>query len=566
MTVKKTAKVRHLLDRDGRYYARIGVPAPLRPAIGKRELLEPLGADRKEALRKLPGAIARMQDSLSAARAESQIGRAPTRQVSDGVRLSPRQLALSHYADQTNFDDELRNTTPLYSHGFIDDEYVAALRSVIKGAASDQEIAKTAGWMIEKYRRNGHLEAEGGSPDWREAARALAAAELESLSRSAERDEGAFNGQPSHPILQEAPAPKPGDPIEARRLSPDSGKTLNELLPLFLAERKVKKSTDYEHSVSIRMFEECIGESKPIYRITRQDVQAYKRALADAPSNYTKRFPGLTLPDAIKANKERKAPFPVLNVKTINEKWLSKLHTFFGWCAKNDLIPDNPVAGVKVDAVKASTTPRNNFTPGELGRMFDSALFDSQPEEDRWAMWISLYSGLRASELGQMKLDSIYAVRGVLSFLVEERMKTTNSQRIVPVHSRLIELGLEERITKLRKTKETHLFPIWHRQADKAKREKASKGGPIMLNEFYPRFIPKRFNVTYRTKADVSPTRPWHSFRHTFKTALKLAGVPKPIRNELAGHADYSTGATYEHETSVESLKAAIEKLHFDGL
>jgi integrase len=165
-----------------------------------------------------------------------------------------------------------------------------------------------------------------------------------------------------------------------------------------------------------------------------------------------------------------------------------------------------------------------------------------------------------------MKLDSIYAVRGVLSFVVEERTKTVNSERIVPVHSKLIELGLEMRIAKLRKAKETHLFPIWHRQSEEAKREKEAQGGPIMLNEFYPRFIPKRFNVTYRTKAQVSPKRPWHSFRHTFKSGLKLAGVPKAIRDELAGHADYSTGATYEHETSVEALKAAIEKLQFDGL
>lgn len=47
-------------DRQGRYYARLVVPAELRPIIGKRELLEPLGADRSLALRK--HALARMHE------------------------------------------------------------------------------------------------------------------------------------------------------------------------------------------------------------------------------------------------------------------------------------------------------------------------------------------------------------------------------------------------------------------------------------------------------------------------------------------------------------------------
>jgi hypothetical protein len=64
------SKIRHLLNRDGRYYARVSIPSALRPALGKRELLEPLGADRGEALRKHPAAVARMQAALEAARGQ----------------------------------------------------------------------------------------------------------------------------------------------------------------------------------------------------------------------------------------------------------------------------------------------------------------------------------------------------------------------------------------------------------------------------------------------------------------------------------------------------------------
>jgi hypothetical protein len=37
------------------------------------------------------------------------------------------------------------------------------------------------------------------------------------------------------------------------------------------------------------------------------------------------------------------------------------------------------------------------------------------------------------------------------------------------------------------------------------------------------------------------------------------------VRDQLCGHTDNSTGAGYVHDGSVEAMKAAIEKLTFDG-
>lgn len=50
-----------------RYYARLTVPVALRPIVGKRELTEPLGADRTVAIRLLSSAIHRMQVELDQA-------------------------------------------------------------------------------------------------------------------------------------------------------------------------------------------------------------------------------------------------------------------------------------------------------------------------------------------------------------------------------------------------------------------------------------------------------------------------------------------------------------------
>jgi hypothetical protein len=75
-------KVRHLLERAGRYHARIVVPKRLHPTLKKVELSVALGADRREALRKLPAVVARISGRLHV-------------HDSDGRRASPSEACNS---------------------------------------------------------------------------------------------------------------------------------------------------------------------------------------------------------------------------------------------------------------------------------------------------------------------------------------------------------------------------------------------------------------------------------------------------------------------------------------
>ena len=60
-------KVRHLINRSGRYHARIVVPKDLRAIVGKTELRQPLGPDYRQALRLLPGAVAQLHHEIALA-------------------------------------------------------------------------------------------------------------------------------------------------------------------------------------------------------------------------------------------------------------------------------------------------------------------------------------------------------------------------------------------------------------------------------------------------------------------------------------------------------------------
>lgn len=317
-------KVRHLLDRDGRFFARMVVPKALRPIVGRSEMLEPLGPDRTLALRKHPAAVAEMQAILDAARAQAKTKQAVAAPARRGRPLTPQQMAQQHYRTQVAFDQEVRETDSRQSLGFVDEFYAEDLKRAASGAASNDELQSVVGRILNIFRIQGHTKVTADDPDFRKTAMALAVGELESLRVVAARDDGDLAAASSHPMLQDE---TPLEPVAAspRITGPDSAKSLTELLTAFAGEKGSRPGTVYEYQVAVRMFEEFLGEPRPVYAITRQDVLGYKRALMETPANYTKRFPASTLPEAIKLNKGRAKPFPVLNPTTINDKWLARV-------------------------------------------------------------------------------------------------------------------------------------------------------------------------------------------------------------------------------------------------
>jgi hypothetical protein len=155
---------RYLLNRNGRYFARLVVPKDLREIVGKTELREPLGPDRREALRLLPGAVTQLQHRIAVAEREAGAGMpqsAPAR-----YPLAPNQIAYSHYMQRLTFVDELRDDPRLPGVG-IDDLLVKRLHDAIAGHANDAELGALVGAQIERFRAAGNLDAEPGSDEWR---------------------------------------------------------------------------------------------------------------------------------------------------------------------------------------------------------------------------------------------------------------------------------------------------------------------------------------------------------------------------------------------------------------
>lgn len=100
---------------SGRFTARTVVPVPLRAVVGKRELSTSLGADRREALRKLPGVVARFNETLSAAKLHLAPSSALTGSAPSKTTWSPADAARRHFAEELAFDLKLRDADHRYA-------------------------------------------------------------------------------------------------------------------------------------------------------------------------------------------------------------------------------------------------------------------------------------------------------------------------------------------------------------------------------------------------------------------------------------------------------------------
>lgn len=538
------AKVRHLHEIKGRFAVRVGVPAGLRGIVfagsPSSELREWLGSDRKAAERAAPEVVARFYRQIDEAKA-LRAAATPTLGT----------VARHHYAAELAADDMERSssgtatlrklTTP---HG------PTMLRMLVSGALPPDEAEAVMGDAADAVLAVGA--ADKALPRMALLI-SLAEAQLEAMAGADQRDFGTVAiAPPASPLLQpeEPAAPAPVKP----RATEHTGETIGEVLDLFHRERtaggrSLSENTMREHKVAIRMLQEFLGQGIAASSITTADMRNYKNALIETPANYALRFPGMTLPKAIAAYKKLAKPFPTLNADTINEKWLSHISTVLGWAVKNGFVEYNPARGIKIDRGRGYEEPtRVGFTGDDLKRLFGTALFadPAKYETQQWALLIALYTGARSSsEISRIKLSDIYQEQGVWVFDLEEATKNVHSKRLVPIHKKLIELGILEYVDRLKKKGKTKLFWDWEPE-DK-------------INRWFLR--------TYRAQVGIVDSRKvFHCFRHTLKTALARHGINRDNSDLITGHKDQSVGGIYIGNASVtmiELMRDGLNRVEF---
>ena len=321
-------KVRNLLDRDGRYFARLVIPKDLRPFMdGKLERREPLGPDYKTALKKLPGVLAGIQHEI--ALAERRAAAAGGRSVTVGrYPLAANQIALRNYQDRLAQDEALRNTDSQWASVSIDDVLVAQLRRAIAGQLSDADLAELVEHRIERFRQIGNTTAERGSDEWRLLARAVCISEYEALARVVERDDGDFSGMPTHPMLANAQAvPDPLPPV-----------SLKGLFANYIAAKKLvgkARGTEKRWRPVFTDLAKFVGHDDA-RRLTKKNLMEWR-------------------------DERLKSLLP----KTVADVYLAAVRSVLAWAVENDRLDSNAAEKVRQDVPKNARNREKGFTVGE---------------------------------------------------------------------------------------------------------------------------------------------------------------------------------------------------------
>jgi len=512
-------KTRHMVNRSGRYHARLVVPKDLREIVGKTELRAPLGGDYRQALRLLPGAVAQLQHKI--ALAEQQAGAGAPRSAPARYPLAPDQIAHSHYMQRLAFDDQLRND-PRYAAVGIDDVLVSRLREAVAGKANDAGLGALVGAQIERFRAAGNLDAEPGSPEWREIARALCHAELEALARVAERDEGDFTGTPGTPIIKDAQPPENApERVSLKQLWADY---INSRVQAGFMRDKGKRLRPVAEN--LRKF----LKHDDARRVTKKDLLAWRDHLMQE-----------------------------LSAKTVNDIYLSGVRSLFAWAAENDRLPENVAATVRQPKPKKVYSRERGYTDAEAVKVLKASR-TYQPKADefgyvresektanmkRWVPIICAFTGARVSEITQLRKEDIRKVDGqwVARITPDAGTVKAGGYRDVPLHPQIINEGFADFVTNAAPG------PMFHSATEP---EKFQKSAVIVSN--------KLSDWLRLSKLTPEGLQPNHAWRHRLKTQCRELGISDRVVDAIQGHAGKTAGDNYG-DVTLKTKIDAINKL-----
>ena len=520
-------KLRYWKEKDGRFYARIAVPARLRPFLDGRpsELIEALGGDRRPAIRLHPAAVARLQHQITSAERKANAHKPATTEAL--FPLSAAQLAASHYAQRLVLDNQLRDD-PRYASVGVDDLYVQRLRDGMAGKLSDDDLKDLMGARIERFRQSGNLTAQPGGTEWREIARALCVDEFEALSRVVERDEADFSGKPHHPLLMNVSPPEDQpEPVNLAKLWAD-----------YLASRMqagfIKDGGKRQEPVinSLRGY----LKHNDARRVTKKDLIGWRDHLL---------------------NVER------LSAKTINDIYLSTVRSLFTWAHEHERLPENVAATVRQPKPRQVQSRERGYTDAEaLAVLRASRAHEPKPNQfgfvretphmtaaKRWAPLLCAFSGARISEITQLRQVDIRqeGERWIMRITPDAGTVKTGAWRDVPLHRQIIAEGFISFV------KASKSGPLFHGADDPAKYATAAASVSDELAKWLRR-------------ACIAPegVQPNHAWRHRLKTVGRELGLSDRVIDAIQGHAGRTAGDGYGDVTLTAKIKAIDMLPDFD--
>jgi integrase len=341
-----------------------------------------------------------------------------------------------------------------------------------------------------------------------------------------------------------------GQPVETPPLpaitpstSPAVGATLSTAFEGWKRDGNHSPRTLQDFEYAIRLFGQLHGDMS-VAHIRKSHAREFREALRAVP---VKRF---------RTGSLRTAPLPGLaqwgrahpaaqkiTATTIN-KLLGGVQAVTKWASGEDgFVPDewsDPFAGIRIDGDESDRAP---FSTEELQAILRTPIYTEgdrpaggQGEAAFWLPLLALFTGARLGELSGLRVSDIAheeLVGAVCVYIASDtksgrRLKTKASARVIPVHAQLIAAGFMDFVGRQKVAGDkAWLFP------------KVAPGttGARAFSKWFGRYIGAQ-GVTDETKV-------FHSFRHNFTDALRIAGVADAVARALVGHSQSGVHGRY---------------------
>lgn len=538
------------LQRRGEVWQfRIRVPTGLVAAIGKREVKKSLRTGDKSYARELARIeLIRLDGEWSRLRRSLQPVATP--------RLTEAEVF--HLAAEWFVAAEKRNAAKSASMGREQAEIE------IGDMNADENLGTALHEAYVAVTRGAGIQLEEGSPPHLRLVSMLRRAIVESNNRIGAR---MGVGSPYRdPLFQ--------DLSEATSLKPVATKSLEQVMSAIASDatrKELRGKSLLKREAHWRALKEFFVATTPLAEIRREDARAFMDLLKRVPSNATKHYPGKTLQQA--ADLGDRAGLPRLSSDTANG-YLRSLGSIFRFAVEEGFVDSDPTQGILLPkgSVRAKDK-RSPFDLSDLRAIFAAPLYTGAVDDESgyarpgpnvvrrgrfWVPIIALFTGMRLNEICQLTVDDIVEEDGVPVILIREdddeetkRVKTEAGVRFVPIHPELQRIGLLAFVEGRRADgPKVPLFPELPSGTTGYRSDPFSK--------FYGRFLDK-LAITDRKKV-------FHSFRHTYRDALREADISAQKVQALGGWSPSRTEDNYGRGLRASTLARDIQAVRYEGL